>query len=107
MPRRLEVRPNIDTAYPDVITPEVMAALDALASLDDDRKEIMAARLTRRAARARNRERITFLPEDATIPRTTISVRDARAGRFAGGDIPADLQRQWIQGTGPAAKPNT
>ncbi len=28
-----------------------------------------------------------------------------RAGRFDGGAIPADLQRQWIQGTGPAARP--
>ncbi len=26
---------------------------------------------------------------------------DARAGRFDGSEIPADLQRQWIQGTGP------
>ena len=30
---------------------------------------------------------------------------DARAGRFAGGSIPRDLERQWIQGTGPAARP--
>src|SRR5207244_6920434 len=26
---------------------------------------------------------------------------------FIGSEIPADLQRQWIQGTGPAAKPNS
>ena len=26
-------------------------------------------------------------------------------GQFTGSDIPRDLQRQWIQGTGPAAKP--
>ena len=26
--------------------------------------------------------------------------------RFVGSEIPADLQRQWIQGTGPAARPN-
>src|SRR5678815_681255 len=32
--------------------------------------------------------------------------RDARAGKFEGAIIPADLQRQWIQGTGPAAKPH-
>ena len=31
---------------------------------------------------------------------------DARDGRFAGSEIPPDLQRQWIQGTGPAAKPH-
>jgi len=34
-----------------------------------------------------------------------ISVADARAGRFAGPEIPPDLRRQWIQGTGPGAKP--
>ena len=32
-------------------------------------------------------------------------VRDARAGNFEGGEIPVDLQRQWIQGTGPATRP--
>ncbi|HMF18276.1 MAG TPA: hypothetical protein VKE98_13780, partial [Gemmataceae bacterium] len=35
-----------------------------------------------------------------------IKVQDARAGAFTGAEIPGDLQRQWIQGTGPAAKPN-
>jgi malate synthase len=43
---------------------------------------------------------------DATIGRTTLTVRDARAGRFSGSEIPLDLQRQWIQGTGPATKPH-
>ncbi|MBD3161652.1 MAG: malate synthase, partial [Candidatus Eisenbacteria bacterium] len=38
---------------------------------------------------------------------TRIRVQDARDGRFEGGEIPADLQRQWIQGTGPGAKPNS
>src|SRR5690606_11050268 len=40
------------------------------------------------------------------IPRTSITVADARAGRFTGSVIPDDLQRQWIQGTGPATRPN-
>jgi len=40
------------------------------------------------------------------IPRTKIKVQDARDGKFEGAVIPADLQTQWIQGTGPAAKPN-
>jgi isocitrate lyase len=66
----------------------------------------MAARIERRARRFRNAERIQFLDADACIPRTQINVRDARKGRFHGSSIPADLQRQWIQGTGPAAKPN-
>src|SRR4030095_12312829 len=29
-----------------------------------------------------------------------------REGQFDGGAIPHDLQRQWVQGTGPAARPH-
>src|SRR5262249_11178495 len=65
----------------------------------------MAARIERRAARARDKQRIPFLDPQATIARTKITVQDARAGAFLGAEIPGDLRRQWIQGTGPAAKP--
>src|SRR5437868_14047461 len=104
--RRLEIRGNLESAYADVFTPEAVAALEALAGLDADRKALMAARIERRAARARNQQRIAFLDPQATIARTKIKVQDARAGAFTGAAIPQDLQRQWIQGTGPAAKPN-
>jgi len=104
-PKGLEIRGNLETTYASVYTADVMAALGALAGLDADRKAVMAARIARRDARARNRQRIAFLDPDATIPRTNITVNDARRGAFAGGEIPRDLQRQWIQGTGPAAKP--
>src|SRR5262245_34302423 len=67
----------------------------------------MQARLDRRAARARERRRIAFLDQKSTIDGTTITVQDARDGRFAGSEIPLDLRRQWIQGTGPAAKPRS
>jgi malate synthase len=33
-------------------------------------------------------------------------VQDARDGNFIGSEIPRDLERQWIQGTGPASRPN-
>jgi malate synthase len=105
-PRKLEIRGNLESTYADVFTPEAVAALEALVALDADRKALMAARIERRAARARNKERIPFLDPQATIARTTIKVHEARAGKFNGGEIPRDLQRQWIQGTGPAAKPN-
>jgi malate synthase len=82
-----------------------VAALEALAGLDADRKALMAARIERRAARARNKQRIAFLDPQTPIARTKIKVQDARAGAFVGTAIPRDLQRQWIQGTGPAAKP--
>src|SRR5438046_10598101 len=97
--RKLEIRGSLENAYADVFTPEAVAALEALAGLDADRKALMTARLERRAARARDRQRITFLDPQATIGRTTIKVQDARAGAFAGSEIPKDLQRQWIQGT--------
>ncbi len=100
-----QIRGNLERAYDDVYTPDAKAALAALAPLNEPRRAIMAERLERRAARARNRERIAFLDPAGTIPGTSIGVADARAGRFTGSDIPADLRRQWIQGTGPGTKP--
>ena len=104
---RIEIRPGLESQYPDVLTPAVIAALDQLAAFDGDRKAVMAARIRRRADRAARRERITFLDPAATIARTAIGVQDARDGAFDGGEIPHDLQRQWIQGTGPGAKPRS
>ncbi len=103
----LEVRDGLLPAYGDVLTADVRAALEHLAPFDTDRRDLMAARLARRARRAHEREPITFLPPSATIGRTALTAEDARAGRFSGSDIPADLRRQWIQGTGPGAKPHT
>ena len=104
--RKLEIRSNLESVYSDIFTPEAIAALEALAGLDADRKAVMKSRIERRAARARNKQRIAFLDPQATIARTKIKVQDARDGNFVGSEIPKDLQRQWIQGTGPAAKPN-
>jgi malate synthase len=103
----LEFRSNVLAAYPDVLTPEAVAALEALAPLDVGRQEVMQSRIARRAERARTRQPIAFLDPGGTVARTTITVADAREGRFEGSEIPADLQRQWIQGTGPAARPHT
>ena len=49
---------------------------------------------------------MSFLDPDALIPRTSLRVEDTRQGRFNGSEIPHDLRRQWIQGTGPAARPS-
>ncbi|HVZ20920.1 MAG TPA: hypothetical protein VG871_07655, partial [Vicinamibacterales bacterium] len=105
MPISIEVRSAAAAAYPDVFSPAALDALRALSHFDDDRRAVMAARIARRAARARARERIGFLDPHSVIPHTSIRVQDARDGRFTGADIPSDLQRQWIQGTGPGAKP--
>lgn len=101
----LEIRHGLSDAYPDVYTPAALAAIEALAPLNDLRRSVMASRIARRARRARGREPITFLDPAATIAGTSIIVKDAREGRFHGSAIPADLERQWIQGTGPAARP--
>jgi len=102
----LKIRGNLKDQYSDVYTPAALEALNALAPLDSDRRALMDARLTRRAERVRRGRGIEFLNPDEVIPRTSIPVRDARAGAFTGTEIPRDLHRQWIQGTGPAAKPN-
>ena len=101
----IEIRQSARAAYSDIYTPEALEALRALAPLDDDRRAVMASRIARRRARAAGGQRITFLDPQATIARTNIRVQDARDGKFAGSEIPEDLQRQWIQGTGPGAKP--
>lgn len=103
----LIVRPGAADAYPDVLTEDAMAALELLAPLDADRAALMRRRADRRHARATERRRPGFLPDDAHIEGTDLSVEDARAGRFLGAVIPPDLQRQWIQGTGPATKPRS
>src|SRR5689334_10810621 len=59
--RKFEIRGNLDSAYADVFTSEALAALDALAGLDTERKAVMTARMERRLARARNKQRIMFL----------------------------------------------
>src|SRR5262245_19175098 len=107
MARAVEIRGNLQSDYRDVYTSEALAALEALAPLDKERQALMRSRIERRNARARNKQRISFLDPGATIGRTNIKVQDARDGNFVGREIPKDLQRQWIQGTGPAARPNS
>ena len=103
---RLETRGNVSRAYADVLSPQALDTLEALARFDDDRKAVMDGRIARRAARAQGKQRLAFLDPGAEIARTRIRVQEARAGAFVGSDIPADLRRQWIQGTGPAARPH-
>ena len=104
MTPRLGFRSTTD-AFPDLFTPEVRTALAVLAPFDDRRRALMAARLERRARRFAERSPIDFLPADALIPGTGMRVQEAREGNFDGAEIPPDLRRQWIQGTGPATKP--
>src|ERR1051325_7176785 len=100
------IRDNLAQAYSDVYTPEVLSALAFMVPFNKEIKQAMDARIKRRSDRQKNSSYINFLDPESTIPGTTIKVQDARDGKFEGAVIPADLQRQWIQGTGPATKPN-
>ncbi len=80
----VQTRDDLENTYSDVYTPEVMDALAALAPFNADQKAVMAARIERRAQRARDRQLITFLDADSRIPRTDIAVHDASNGKFTG-----------------------
>jgi len=102
----IKIRSNLKETYADVYTTEVISVLSSLAGFNKEIKAVMDIRLKRRAERQQQQLRITFPDPESFISRTAIKVKDARQGKFEGAIIPADLQRQWIQGTGPAAKPN-
>ena len=101
----LEIRAGLEEAYADIYTPEAKETLAALARFEADRRDVMATRIGRRTQRTQDREQIRFLDPEEVIRRTDITARAARAGEFVGSAIPPDLERQWIQGTGPGAKP--
>jgi malate synthase len=103
----LQIRGTLARDYSDIYTPESLAALAFLAQLNDEQKRLMHERILRRAVRIKEGRRITFLAPETEIKGTGIRVQDARDGKFAGAAIPHDLRRQWLQGTGPAARPNS
>ena len=104
--KNINIRGDLQTIYNDVYTPEVLSALSLLARFNREVKEVMSLRIKRRTERYQQKKRIGFLNENSFIPRTNLKVKDARDGKFEGAVVPPDLQRQWIQGTGPAAKPS-
>jgi malate synthase len=104
---RLRLRDGILEKYPDVLIPEAIEALEALAGFNQNRQQIMQARIERRAGRFKDGRRIAFPDPDSVIAGTGITVKQARAGDFDGSEIPRDLQCQWIQGTGPATRPRS
>lgn len=101
----LQLHAGVETAYADVYSSRALSLLRALAPLNGERVELMGSRALRRLERIQRRQRISFLDPASLIPGTSISVKAAREGDFDGSAIPADLERQWVQGTGPAAKP--
>jgi len=101
----LHIRDNVAQRYSDVYTPEALAALTFMARFDAGQKQLMGERLQRRLDRIRNKQPLDFLDPAAVIGGTRIRVQDARDGKFVGSEIPPSLRRQWLQGTGPAAKP--
>jgi malate synthase len=105
-PHALKFRGSLRAAFEDIYTPAALEALAVLAPLNEPRLDLMSDRLQRRGACARESRRLAFLNPLRTVPGTSITVQDARDGKFKGSEIPADLQRQWVQGTGPATRPH-
>lgn len=103
--QKLLIQDDIVENYPDVLNDDALACLAKLAELNSERIALMEKRYNQRLQRFNNKERINFLNKDEVISGTNLTVADARAGRFSGPEIPDDLKKQWIQGTGPAAKP--
>ncbi|PIE03227.1 MAG: malate synthase [Acidobacteria bacterium] len=103
----ITIRDGLLESYADVYTPEVLDVLVKLEPLNTKRLELMQKRMKRRLDRQKKQERIQFLDPASIIPGTELTVEQARQGQFEGPVIPDDLKRQWIQGTGPGAKPNS
>ena len=104
--RSIQIRDNLAEEYADIYTPDALAALNFMAQFNQEQKDLMLKRGQRRATRMKEKKPLAFLPPDELIAGTTIRVQEAREGKFIGPIIPHDLKRQWVQGTGPAAKPN-
>ena len=103
---KIVIRDNLKEEYNDIYTSDVLSALEFMSVFNKDVKGLMKERIQRRLRRIQTRTSIDFLDLESYIAGTNIRVQDARDGKFIGAVIPDDLQRQWIQGTGPAAKPN-
>ena len=101
----INIAPDIKADFSELFTPEVLSALKALSYLNEEQQALMQKRNERRKHRHTGNQKPGFLAADELIPGSTMSVADARNGQFEGAPIPADLQRQWIQGTGPATRP--
>ena len=102
----LLIRDGLLKTYHDVYSPEALEALAVLSVFNQEIKHVMQERMERRMQRIKEHEYIQFLDPDDLVPGCDFTVKAAREGRFEGSEIPADLQRQWIQGTGPGAKPH-
>lgn len=101
----LQIPQHLLGKYPDILTKKAITVLESLAMLNQEQQELMAKRNQRRKTRIESGSQIGFLPENEKIGGTDFTAQDARAGRFTGCAIPHDLQKQWIQGTGPATRP--
>lgn len=104
---RIEIRDDLRDRYPDVLTEEALEAMAALASAEPERRRLLRLRMDRRLERLGDGRRPGFLDPDEPVAGTGLAARDAREGNFEGAEIPHDLRRQWIQGTGPATRPRS
>ena len=101
----ITIHPKKLDLYRDIYTTNAQDALAHMAELNSIQKEIMRERNERRRRRIETKSHPDFLDESVVIGPKKLKVADIRAGNFKSSQIPKALQRQWIQGTGPAARP--
>jgi len=104
---QLHILPERLLSHPDIYTDEVLKALEALAFLNDQQKALMTKRNEPTCAAHRKKEAPNFLEDIDIIGPEKLKVADIRKGAFECSEIPQDLKRQWVQGTGPAARPHS
>ncbi len=102
---KIHIEAKLKDEFGDILTPEVLKALVEMSVHNDKIHDLMQQRMNRRKQRIKNGEVISFLDPKSTIAGTDLLVWKVRKGNFEGAEIPEDLQCQWIQGTGPAARP--
>ncbi len=108
MASKLEIRGGLVRAYPDVYTPEALAALEALAPFEarpprGDGDADRAARSRGRASGGRSSSSTPDAGHPAHRPHRCATPAPATS---TGARSRPTSQRQWIQGTGPATKPH-
>jgi hypothetical protein len=74
MTRGLDCRNGVLKAYSEVYTPAAIEALEVLAPLNHDRRELMARWIARRLTRERGRQRIASSGTERKSPRTSTLV---------------------------------
>lgn len=100
---------NLQDAYPDVYTSEVLQVLEEFASYTEEIEALSTKEAVADLERFSRKEDPGFLPEtvggvDYKVPRMKMTVKQARAGDFEGAPVPKIFLRPGATLTGPTTR---